>query len=87
MTFQTAEHSETFESAIEEIRKMLRPDGYDLAWKQLGDATVELTVLEGEAPCPECLVPKAIMMQIVQRVLDPAGVVVEEIVYPRLEHH
>ena len=65
-------HDETLQR-LDEVRETLRADGYDLRVDGLAGGRLDLTILALEDACEECLVPKAIMRQVIADSLrDPA---------------
>lgn len=67
---------------LEEVRALLRPDGYDVEWRLEGLDTVALTIVAGPSACADCLVPKQVMMSIVDGMFEDTGVRVADVVYP-----
>jgi hypothetical protein len=67
---------------VEEIRAMLRPDGYDVEWRLEAPDAIALTIVAGPSACADCLVPKPVMMSIVDGMFEDAGVRVADITYP-----
>lgn len=70
------------EAQLAQIQTMLGPDGYELEWRSSGADTIELEVVAGPDACTECLVPKAVMLEIVNGMLSEVGVQVSSLVYP-----
>jgi hypothetical protein len=70
------------EAQLAQIQSMLGPDGYELEWRSSGDDSIELEVVAGPDACAECLVPKKVMLGIVNSMLAEVGVTVSGLVYP-----
>jgi hypothetical protein len=73
------------ETQIDQLRGMLEPDGYKLDWRQTGSDTIELQVIAGEAACAECLVPKTVLAEIANGLLEGEGVRVGNVIYPEVD--
>jgi hypothetical protein len=74
------------EEPLGKLQSMLAADGYELSWDEPREGRIALEVKAGRDACAECLVPIAVMQEIANQMLLPAGVVVERLTYPP-EHH
>lgn len=74
--------AEAISGPVEEIRAMLGPDGYDVQWRLDEPDAIALTIVAGPEACADCLVPKPVMMSIVDGMFEGVGVRVSDIVYP-----
>jgi hypothetical protein len=54
---------------LSEFRKGLVDDGYDLLVDGYADGTARLRIAAGPEACAECLVPKALMVRMLQESL------------------
>jgi hypothetical protein len=68
--------------AIAQLQGMLAPDDYQLVWKPDGPGAISLEIVAGADACAECLVPKPVMLGIVNHLLGDVGVHATELVYP-----
>src|SRR5262249_40175115 len=70
------------EPQLDQLRSMLQPDGYELAWRETAPNTIELEVRAGDEACADCLVPKAVLAEIANGMLAEQGLRVGSVVYP-----
>jgi len=52
---------------LEEFRQGLVSDGYDLVVDSYADGTAHVRINAGPEACAECLVPKALMIRLIQQ--------------------
>lgn len=70
-------NSAEIERALEPVSEMLQADGYSLGVSVSG-GSVDISILAGADACAECLVPRPVIMGIVEDGLSRAGVSLEE---------
>ena len=56
----------SIDEQLSEVRGVLQADGYELRVDGLEGGLLRLTVIAGEDACEECLMPKDIMVMMVQ---------------------
>lgn len=68
---------------LDPLREVLSADGYDLQVSKVSDNKLVMRVLALDNACEECLVPEAVMLQIVRDALGSEFESLElEILYP-----
>jgi len=61
--------TEIIASCLEGLRESLLADGYDLHVDELVDGTAKLRITAGPEACADCLVPKTVMLPMLQEAL------------------
>jgi hypothetical protein len=67
---------------LAKLREMLKPDGFGVDWSPAGDGAIALTVVAGEDACHDCLVPKSVMLDVLDGLFGPYGVEIADLAYP-----
>jgi hypothetical protein len=67
---------------LEKLRAMLKPDGFEVEWSPAGDDAIALTVVAGADACHDCLVPKAVMLDVAGNLFAPQGISISDLEYP-----
>jgi hypothetical protein len=67
---------------MRKIREMLAPDGYEVVCERRSAREVTLRILALENACADCLVPKDVMLNVVNDLFSDADVRVLDVVYP-----
>jgi len=62
------------EKALSGVKESLAADGYELAYEQPQEGTINIVIKAGPNACAECLVPKSILEQMILRDLSENGV-------------
>lgn len=72
----------TVEEALADIADGLSVDGYRLDIARAHGDCIELHVVAGPEACADCLVPKPIMLSMIQPLVAPLGVSRIDLAYP-----
>lgn len=67
--------------AMADMTRMLAADGYEMAIEPVAAGNVEVSIVAGANACADCLVPKAIMLEMIKERL-PATVEHVSLRYP-----
>ena len=63
----------TIESALDDVRALLRADGGDLELVGTSEGTVHLRLLLEDASCADCVLPKPLLTDVVRDALVKRG--------------
>ena len=69
----------TIEIALDDVRALLRADGGDLELLGEADGTVRLRLVLEDASCADCVLPKALLTDVVRDALAKRGAAVERV--------
>ena len=77
----------TIDDALAQFREMLASDGYLLSWSDAGDERIVVEIAAGDDACADCLVPLAVMEQIMSNALEPTPYSLDHVVLPAGNSH
>lgn len=76
-----------YEKELASVRAMVQPDGFDVDVVGETDGTLDLRLFTTTPDaCEDCIVPKAVMIPILNAHLEPFGLQVGDITYPSNLH-
>ena len=70
---KTTDGTHSMEEALADINSFLARDGFTSDWETDESGAVTFHVGAGEAECPECLVPKAVLEAMLNDALEGTG--------------
>lgn len=70
------------QDALAGLRQGMVADGYDLLVESAASGVARVRIVAGPEACEECLVPKSIMVGMMQASLEGLPVTSVEVVYP-----
>ena len=73
---------EQFDAALGDIAQALDVDGYSLQITNVVDGRLELEIIARPDACRDCLVPKSMMLSMIQPLVEDRGISSIEIRYP-----
>ncbi len=75
------------DDALASFRTMMASDGYRLSWSETADDKIVVKIdVVGDA-CEDCLVPLAIMTNIMSKALEPTAYELDHVVLPGAGDH
>ncbi len=74
------------DDALASFREMMATDGYLLTWSDVGNDKVVVKIAATDGACEDCLVPLAIMTNIMAKALAPTPYELDHVELPGAAH-